>query len=495
MLQVCEHYGINSTIPFGELDDDAQDILVHGSGSTIIHFHYESERGSSFSSSKPWEGIIPRLKRQLTDTSSEKTRSRLATYMNDEPCRQCEGRKLNRATSMVTVGEVTLPELSSCSVLEALAVVQRWRSETIDPIWLELERDAPDGEVLEITKLLTERDLHIGREVIKEIENRLQFLALVGLDYLTMDRRASTLSGGESQRIRLASQIGTRLTGVMYVLDEPSIGLHARDNARLLSTLRELTNIGNTLLVVEHDEETLRQADWIVDLGPGAGREGGEVVANGTLKEVLGSETSLTGAYLSGRSKIPLPESRISPGKKWMTIYGAAQNNLAEIDIRLPLGCFISITGVSGSGKSSLVTGILAPALLRSLHRSDVTPGRHRSIDGIENVDKAIVIDQTPIGRTPRSNAATYTGAFDLIRALFSEVSLSKERGYTPGTFSFNVRGGRCESCKGGGSIKLEMNFLPDVWIECEVCKGTSDTIVKLKKYFGRATQSTTFFR
>ncbi len=476
MLQVCEHYGIDSTLPFCQLDGDAQDILVYGSGSTIIHFHYESERGSTFSSSKPWEGIIPRLKRQLTDTSSEKTRSRLATYMNDEPCIECKGRKLNRATSMVTVGDVTLPELSACSVLEALAVVQQWRSETIDSIWLELEKDAPDGEVLSATKLLTDRDLHIGREVIKEIENRLQFLALVGLDYLTMDRRASTLSGGESQRIRLASQIGTRLTGVMYVLDEPSIGLHARDNARLLSTLRELTNIGNTLLVVEHDEETLRQADWIVDLGPGAGREGGEVVANGPLKEVLESETSLTGAYLSGRNKIPLPKSRTKPGENWVTIHGAAQNNLAEIEVRLPLGCFIAITGVSGSGKSSLVTGILAPALLRSLHRSDTNPGRHHSIEGIENVDKAIVIDQTPIGRTPRSNAATYTGAFDLIRALFSEAPLSKERGYTPGTFSFNVRGGRCEACKGGGSIKLEMNFLPDVWIECEICKGTRYT-------------------
>ncbi len=476
MLQVCEHYGIDSTLSFRELDDDARDILVHGSGSTVIHFHYESERGSTFTSAKPWEGIIPRLRRQLTDTSSEKTRSRLATYMNDEPCSECEGRKLNRATSMVTVGDVTLPELSSCSVLEALAVVQHWRSETIDTIWLELEKDAPEGEVLGATKLLTNRDLHIGREVIKEIENRLRFLALVGLDYLTMDRRASTLSGGESQRIRLASQIGTRLTGVMYVLDEPSIGLHARDNARLLSTLRELTNIGNTLLVVEHDEETLRQADWIVDLGPGAGREGGEIVANGPLKEVLESETSLTGAYLSGRNKIPLPKTRTKPGENWLTIHGATQNNLAEIKVRLPLGCFIAITGVSGSGKSSLVTGILAPALLRSLHRSDANPGRHHSIDGIENVDKAIVIDQTPIGRTPRSNAATYTGAFDLIRALFSEAPLSKERGYTPGTFSFNVRGGRCEACKGGGSIKLEMNFLPDVWIECEICKGTRYT-------------------
>ncbi len=476
MEQVCVHYGIDSSLPFQELDDDAKEILLNGSGSTEINFRFESERGSVYQMVKPWEGILPRLQRQLTDTSSERTRSRLASYMTDEPCVECGGRKLNKATSMVTIGNITLPDLSSCSVLESLATVQRWRTTEIDSIWNDLGRELPSGSILQKSTTLNERDLHIGREVIKEIENRLRFLALVGLDYLTLDRRASTLSGGESQRIRLASQIGTRLTGVMYVLDEPSIGLHPRDNSRLLSTLRELTEIGNTLLVVEHDEETLRQADWIVDLGPGAGRQGGTIVSNGTLDNLLSNEESLTGQYLSGNLSIPVPKERTSPNEDWLTIKSAKHNNLQEITVKLPLRCFITITGVSGSGKSSLITGILAPALLRKLHGSDSTPGRHDSIEGIDGIDKAIVIDQSPIGRTPRSNAATYTGAFDHIRALFSEVPLSKERGYSPGTFSFNVRGGRCEACKGGGSIKLEMNFLPDVWIECEICKGTRYT-------------------
>jgi len=476
MEQVCVHYGINPSLPFQELDNDAQDILLNGSGSTEINFRFESERGSIYQMVKPWEGVLPRLRRQLTDTSSERTRSRLASYMTDESCAECEGRKLNKATSMVTIGNITLPDLSSCSVLESLATVQRWRTTEIDSVWSELDRELPTGPTLQKSTTLNERDLHIGREVIKEIENRLRFLALVGLDYLTLDRRASTLSGGESQRIRLASQIGTRLTGVMYVLDEPSIGLHPRDNSRLLSTLRELTEIGNTLLVVEHDEETLRQADWIVDLGPGAGRQGGTIVSNGTLANLLSNNESLTGQYLSGNRSIPVPKERTTPNGDWLTIKSAKHNNLQEITVKLPLRCFITITGVSGSGKSSLITGILAPALLRKLHGSDATPGRHDSIDGIDGIDKAIVIDQSPIGRTPRSNAATYTGAFDHIRALFSEVPLSKERGYSPGTFSFNVRGGRCESCKGGGSIKLEMNFLPDVWIECEICKGTRYT-------------------
>ena len=315
--------------------------------------------------------------------------------------------------------------------------------------------------------------MFIGREIIKEIESRLRFLALVGLDYLTLDRRANTLSGGESQRIRLATQIGTRLTGVMYVLDEPSIGLHPRDNGRLLETLRELTELGNTLIVVEHDEATLRQADWLVDIGPGAGKEGGEILVSGSLGELLKTKESTTGAYLSGESSIPLPEDRAEPEKdKWLTVKGARQNNLQDIDVDIPLGCMVAVTGVSGSGKSSLVTGTIAPILNRELHGTDETPGSHDTVEGIENIDKVIVIDQSPIGRTPRSNPATYTKAFGPIRNLFASTPLAKERGYEPGQFSFNVRGGRCEACQGAGSTKLEMNFLPDVWVTCDVCKG-----------------------
>jgi len=473
MTQTCEHYGIAVDIPFGELDEDAQDILLHGSGSTEINFNFVSQKGSSYRMVRPWEGVFARLRRTYTDTSSNRTRSRLTSYMTDEPCTDCGGRKLNRAVSMVTVGGISLPEFSFCSVLEALAAVQHWRLGGLDDTWDRLDRDEPDSETVSKSHELDERSLYISREIIKEIESRLRFLALVGLDYLTLDRRANTLSGGESQRIRLATQIGTRLTGVMYVLDEPSIGLHPRDNGRLLETLRELTSLGNTLLVVEHDEATLRQADWLVDIGPGAGKEGGRIVVNGSLDKLLSNKQSITGAYLSGRKQIELPEDRAEPDpERWLTITGARQNNLQDIDIRIPLGCMVAVTGVSGSGKSSLVTSTIAPTLLRELHGADTTPGRHDKIEGVEHLHKTIVIDQSPIGRTPRSNPATYTGAFTPIRELFASTSLSKERGYEAGQFSFNVRGGRCEACKGAGSTKLEMNFLPDVWVVCDVCKG-----------------------
>ena len=472
MTQTCDHYGIPTDVPFGEMDEDDVDILMHGSGSTEINFVFNSQKGSSYRMMKPWEGVFSRLQRTYTDTSSDRTRSRLSSFMTDEPCSECEGRKLNRAVSGVTVGEVTLPGISSCSVLEALATVQKWRLGHLDDTWERIERDEPDEEAAPAAKL-DERSMFIGREIIKEIESRLRFLALVGLDYLTLDRRANTLSGGESQRIRLATQIGTRLTGVMYVLDEPSIGLHPRDNGRLLETLRELTDLGNTLIVVEHDEATLRQADWLVDIGPGAGKEGGEIVANGSLDDLLGAEKSITGAYLSGESHIPLPEDRATPDKdKWLVVKGARQNNLQDIDVGIPLGCMVAVTGVSGSGKSSFVTGTIAPILNRELQGTDETPGSHDSVEGIENVDKVIVIDQSPIGRTPRSNPATYTKAFGPIRSLFASTPLAKERGYEPGQFSFNVRGGRCEACQGAGSTKLEMNFLPDVWVTCDVCKG-----------------------
>ena len=473
MTQTCDHFGIPTDVPFGELDEDSRDIMLNGSGGEVINFEFNSEKGSSYTMSRPWEGVFSRLARTYKDTSSERTRSRLSSFMTDEPCSDCRGDKLNDAVCKVTVGGVNLPGISSCSVLEALAVVQNWRLGGLDDTWDNLDRDAPDSVTVQSTEKLDERSMYIGKEIIKEIESRLRFLALVGLDYLTLDRRANTLSGGESQRIRLATQIGTRLTGVMYVLDEPSIGLHPRDNDRLLQTLRELTDLGNTLLVVEHDEATMKQADWLVDLGPGAGKDGGQLVVSGTYPDLLRSNESPTAAYLSGREGIPIPDDRVEPDdERWIKITGARQNNLQDIDVRIPLGCMVAVTGVSGSGKSSLVTETLAPALLRELHGTDSTPGAMDGITGLEMVDKTIVIDQSPIGRTPRSNPATYTGAFGPIRDLFSQTKLAKERGYEPGQFSFNVRGGRCEACSGAGSTKLEMNFLPDVWVTCEVCKG-----------------------
>ena len=458
MEQTALHYGIPTNIPYSQLDDDARDILMNGSGSTIIHFEFTSESGSQYNYSKPWEGVYGRLQKTYTETTSDRTRSRLIACMNDEPCTACNGEKLNPAARNVTVGGKRLPEIGAASVHEALEIIKSM---------------AGKGNAAEE---LDERSAFIGREILKEIEGRLEFLNDVGLDYLTLDRKANTLSGGESQRIRLATQIGSRLTGVMYVLDEPSIGLHQRDNDRLLTTLRELSDLGNTLLVVEHDEDTLRQADWLCDLGPGAGLEGGVVVANGTPKSVMRAKDSITGAYLSGKRSIPVPKERVKPFKGHLKIIGARQNNLDNIDVEFPLGCLTAVTGVSGSGKSSLVSGILAPSLQRILSGSDSVPGAHDEIEGTDMVDKVIVIDQSPIGRTPRSNPATYTKAFDEIRKLFSETKLARERGYTPGHFSFNVKGGRCEACRGGGSIKLEMNFLPDVWIKCDSCNGTRYT-------------------
>ena len=473
MIQTCNHYQIPTNIPFQKLDDDARDILLNGSGSTPIKFEFSSEGGSTYKMAKPWEGVYSRLNRTYTDTSSDRTRSRLTSYMTDEPCLDCNGQKLNPAVSGVIVGGVSLPEISACSVLEALAVVQKWRLDDNVKTWEKLGRKKPETITVLKATSLNDKSIYIGHDIIKEIESRLRFLALVGLDYLTLDRRANTLSGGESQRIRLATQIGTRLTGVMYVLDEPSIGLHPRDNGRLLETLRELTDLGNTLLVVEHDEATMRQADWIVDIGPGAGKEGGQILVSGTIEDLIKNKKSITSAYLSGKSSIPLPKDRQKPKTDyWIKINGARQNNLQNIDVNIPLGRFVVFTGVSGSGKSSLVTSTLAPALLRQLHGSDDVPGLHDSIEGLESIDKVIVINQSPIGRTPRSNPATYTGLFTPIRDLFSQTNISKERGYGPGQFSFNVKGGRCESCKGAGSSKLEMNFLPDVWVTCDVCKG-----------------------
>ena len=462
MENTCQHYGISTTAPFELLDDDEKDILLYGSGSTIIHYKFTSESGSQYNYSKPWEGVIPRLQKTYTETTSERTRSRLISCMTDLDCSECNGEKLNAAARFVTVGGIRLPEVSNCSVHDALSVIRSWQPKG---------EGAPEA-FADMLEILDERSLYIGKEILAEIESRLGFLDSVGLDYLTLNRGANTLSGGESQRIRLATQIGSRLTGVMYVLDEPSIGLHQRDNARLLETLRDLSNLGNTLLVVEHDEETIRQADWLCDLGPGAGLEGGRIIANGPPLDVMDNKESVTLAYLSGRKSIPVPSSRKKPTSKILEVKGATHNNLQSIDVQFPLGCLTAVTGVSGSGKSSLVSGILAPALKRSLHNADSVVGSHHKIEGMEYVDKAIVINQAPIGRTPRSNPATYTKVFDEIRSLFSKTTLAKERGYTPGTFSFNVKGGRCEACRGGGAIKLEMNFLPDVWMTCDICEG-----------------------
>ena len=446
--QTSHHYGIPTDIPFAKLDDDQRDIILNGSGSTVVDFQFISETGSEYRYSKPWEGVFSRLQKSYSETTSDRTRSRLINCMLDEKCNVCNGEKLNLAARAVTVGGIRLPDINTASVHLAKTIIETWQDE------------------------LDERTLFIAKDILNEVGARLRFLDDVGLDYLTLDRGANTLSGGESQRIRLATQIGSRLTGVMYVLDEPSIGLHQRDNERLLATLRELSQLGNTLIVVEHDEETLRQADWICDMGPGAGMAGGMVVANGKPKVVMDCPESITGAYLSGRMCIQTPTNRVKPNGKWLEINGAEHNNLKKINVKIPLGCFTTITGVSGSGKSSLISGVLAPAMQRAISKAEVVPGRHKSIKGIELVDKVIVIDQSPIGRTPRSNPATYTKAFDDIRKLFSLTQLSKERGYTPGHFSFNVKGGRCEACSGGGSIKLEMNFLPDVWMTCEICQG-----------------------
>ena len=451
MAQTAIHYGYDPTIPFKEWDDNGRDLILNGTGSENIDFNIKGRKGrSNYTMRKPWEGVLSRLDRLYRETDYEGTRNRISSFMIDTPCEGCMGEQLNKPASLVTIGETSLPQLSTSTVLNAQKIITKW----ID------------------SETLSERELHIAKDALLEIQSRLKFLNDVGLGYLTLNRKANTLSGGESQRIRLATQIGSRLTGVMYVLDEPSIGLHQRDNAKLISTLRELVDLGNTLIVVEHDEETLHQADYLIDLGPGAGRNGGEIVVAGSPKKVMKCKKSITGQYLSGFKQIPTPTVRVEPNGKYLIVLGANENNLKDITVCIPLGCMVSVTGVSGSGKSSLISRILAPALLRDVQKADTSPGRHVSIQGMEHVDKAIVIDQSPIGRTPRSNPATYTKSFDIIRKTFAETSLSKERGYTPGHFSFNVKGGRCEACKGGGSIKLEMNFLPDVWVVCDICKG-----------------------
>jgi excinuclease ABC subunit A len=441
----CRHFGIDMKIPFAELDKKDKAIILHGSKERFP-FKYTNENGFTRESQALFEGIIPHLNRRYRETSSELMREHLENYMSNKPCPTCKGARLKKEILSVTVGGKNIDYVTNLSIKEAHEFFS--------------------------TLELSEKEMQIARQVLKEIKERLGFLVNVGLDYLSLSRSAGTLSGGEAQRIRLATQIGSSLMGVLYILDEPSIGLHQRDNNRLIATLKKMRDLGNTLIVVEHDEDTMLACDYIIDIGPGAGAHGGRVVSAGTPAEVMADENSLTGRYLSGRNFIPVPEQRTKPGDKWITIKGAKENNLKNIDVKFPLGLFTCVTGVSGSGKSTLVNEILLKAVAREVNKAKAVPGKHRKIEGIEHIDKVINIDQSPIGRTPRSNPATYTGVFDDIREVFASTQEAKVRGYQKGRFSFNVKGGRCEACRGDGIIKIEMHFLPDVYVPCEECKG-----------------------
>jgi excinuclease ABC subunit A len=441
----CRHFGIDMKIPFAELDKKDKAIILHGSKERFP-FKYTNENGFTRESQALFEGIIPHLNRRYRETSSELMREHLENYMSNKPCPTCKGARLKKEILSVTVGGKNIDYVTNLSIKEAHEFFS--------------------------TLELSEKEMQIARQVLKEIKERLGFLVNVGLDYLSLSRSAGTLSGGEAQRIRLATQIGSSLMGVLYILDEPSIGLHQRDNNRLIATLKKMRDLGNTLIVVEHDEDTMLACDYIIDIGPGAGAHGGRVVSAGTPAEVMADENSLTGRYLSGRNFIPVPEQRTKPGDKWITIKGAKENNLKNIDVKFPLGLFTCVTGVSGSGKSTLVNEILLKAVAREVNKAKAVPGKHRKIEGIEHIDKVINIDQSPIGRTPRSNPATYTGVFDDIREVFASTQEAKVRGHQKGRFSFNVKGGRCEACRGDGIIKIEMHFLPDVYVPCEECKG-----------------------
>ena len=442
---LSKKYNFKLTTPIKDLPAEIMDIILYGTKGEKLKLTYERENGHG-TLMQPFEGIINNLERRYKETQSDAMRRDLEDCMGERPCPDCGGKRLRKEALAVTVGGINIDTFCRKSVTEALDFVDH------------LE--------------LSDQKMLIADRILKEIKNRLGFLQSVGLQYLTLSRAAATLSGGESQRIRLATQIGSSLMGVLYILDEPSIGLHQRDNDKLLATLKHLRDLGNTLLVVEHDEDTMRQADYIVDIGPGAGVHGGQVVACGTAEEVMNTPGSITGDYLSGRKKIPVPAERRTGNGHFLTVKGAAENNLQNVDVSIPLGTFTCVTGVSGSGKSSLVNEILYKRLAADLNRAKTRPGKHQSIEGEEYLDKIIAIDQSPIGRTPRSNPATYTGLFNDIRDLFASTPDAKARGYGPGRFSFNVRGGRCEACQGDGLIKIEMHFLPDIYVPCEVCKG-----------------------
>ncbi len=441
---IAKHYGFSLDQPVEEIPEEGLDAILYGTKNMKLKIEYKSERGAS-SFSAPFEGVIPNLERRYRETSSDMAKEELGSYMTDMSCPDCGGKRLKKASLAVTIGGKSIADVSEMSVREA-----RDFFENIE---------------------LSEKNRMIGQQILKEVNSRLGFLVSVGLDYLTLSRSAGTLSGGEAQRIRLATQIGSSLMGVLYILDEPSIGLHQRDNARLLETLRHLRDLGNTLVVVEHDDETMLTADYLVDIGPGAGVNGGRVVAAGTPQEVMANPDSLTGQYLSGKRVVPTPKTRRKPSG-WLTVRGARANNLTNLDVRFPLGVITCVTGVSGSGKSSLVNEILFKRLSHDLNRSRERAGDHDGIDGLDQLDKVIAIDQSPIGRTPRSNPATYTGVFDMIRDVFAATPDAKARGYKNGRFSFNIKGGRCEACSGDGILKIEMHFLPDVYVPCDVCKG-----------------------
>ncbi|HFI0665831.1 TPA: excinuclease ABC subunit UvrA [Streptococcus suis] len=447
--QAMNHFGVDMDKPFEELTDEEKNLIFNGSDGKEFHFHYENEFGGVRDIDIPFEGLITNINRRYRETNSDYTRTVMKTYMNELTCGTCHGYRLNDQALSVKVGGekgLHIGQLSDLSVADHLQVIENLT--------------------------LSENEATIATPIVKEIKDRLSFLNNVGLNYLTLSRAAGTLSGGESQRIRLATQIGSNLSGVLYILDEPSIGLHQRDNDRLIASLKKMRDLGNTLIVVEHDEDTMREADWLIDIGPGAGVFGGEIVASGTPAQVAKNKKSITGQYLSGKREIPVPLDRRVGNGRFLEVTGAKENNLQDVTVRFPLGKFVAVTGVSGSGKSTLVNSILKKAIAQKLNRNSDKPGKFKSISGIEHLDRLIDIDQSPIGRTPRSNPATYTGVFDDIRDLFAQTNEAKIRGYKKGRFSFNVKGGRCEACSGDGIIKIEMHFLPDVFVPCEVCHG-----------------------